>query len=154
MIDALVVQVSQASESIPQYALLDRGGDCRCLDQLQVRVEERVYEHVTIGNAVNKRSDVGRAVDELLQLQDVLKVTRQDVLEYILLTLVAGIERESEPTILHSVRNGGQEPCKQNVRNLPRAVRPLVDDLINHVGSPGGRRDLCSSGERLLAGRR
>lgn len=62
---------------------------------------------MTIGNTVNKRSDVGRAFDELLQLQDVLKVTRQDVLENILLTLVADAEQESEPTILHSARKGG-----------------------------------------------
>jgi hypothetical protein len=34
MIDALVVQVSQAGESSPQYVLLDRGGDCCCVDQL------------------------------------------------------------------------------------------------------------------------
>jgi hypothetical protein len=74
---------------------------------------------VTIGDTVNKRSDVGRAVDELLQLQDVLEVTRQDVLEYILLTLVADAERESEPTILHSVRKGGQEACTKMFATEP-----------------------------------
>jgi hypothetical protein len=105
---------------------------------------------MTIGDAVNKRSDVCRAVDELLQLLDILEVTRQDVLEYILLTLVADAERESEPNILHSARN---LPCAVQAAEQPSS-RSLVDDLINYVGFSGGGRELCSSGEGLLAGRR
>lgn len=71
MVDALVVQISQAGESVPQYVLLDGGGKCCDFNQLQVRVEEKVHEHVTIGNTLNKGSNVGRAIDELLQLQDI-----------------------------------------------------------------------------------
>jgi hypothetical protein len=94
---------------------------------------------VTVGNSVNKRSNEGRAVDELLQILDVLEVTGQDVLEYILLTLVAAdAERESDP-----VSKGGQEPCIEML-----ATEPTSRGTSSRAGVPStaGRwsHQLCS----------
>ena len=47
---------------------------------------------MAIRETIDKRADIGR-VDKFLQIQIILKISGLDILQYILLSLVAGVEQ-------------------------------------------------------------
>ena len=93
MDDAFVVQISEASESIPYDGLFGDRRKSRDIDMEQSLLEIREDENMPLRNAIHSCSDMGRVLDVLLQRNNVIEVARNDVLENKLLPLVSEIGR-------------------------------------------------------------
>lgn len=91
--DALVVQVSEASKSIPYDGLFGDGRKSCGVDMEQSLLDIGKDENMPLRNAIHGRSDMGRVLDVLLQRNNVVEVAWDDVLENELLPLVSEIGR-------------------------------------------------------------
>ncbi len=138
MDDALVVEVSEASESIPYDGLFGDGRKSCDVDMEQPLLEIGEDQDVSLGNAIHGCSDMGRVLDVPLERNQVVEVAWDDVFENELLPIVS--EWEGKVVSIFRSLTMHRTDHKERV-NRRRAVhapspskgRPLGEHSVNDI---------------------